>query len=112
MIGANRGYRSNKNEAPLRERMLVSRFHKTKPHRPMPVRTATANTRKSAVRAHVEHIFAEQKARTGLFVRTIGLARATVTIGLANLPYNMCRLGMAMSTGGTSPSEAALRSRR
>ncbi len=93
MIWANRGYRSNKNEALLRERMLVSRIHKKKPpHRPMPVRTATANARKSAVRAHVEHIFAEQKARRGLFVRTIGLARATVTIGLANLVYNMRRL--------------------
>ena len=58
----------------------------------MPVRTARANVRKSAVRAHVEHIFAEQKARMGLFVRTIGLARATTKIGLANLVYNMRRL--------------------
>jgi transposase, IS5 family len=28
----------------------------------------------------------------GLFVRTIGLARATVKIGLTNLVYNMRRL--------------------
>jgi hypothetical protein len=28
----------------------------------------------------------------GLFVRTIGLARATTKIGLANLVYNMRRL--------------------
>ena len=28
----------------------------------------------------------------GLFVRTIGLARATLKIGLANLVYNMRRL--------------------
>ena len=28
----------------------------------------------------------------GLFVRTIGLARATAKIGLANLAYNMRRL--------------------
>lgn len=27
----------------------------------------------------------------GLFVRTIGIARAAVKIGLANLPYNMRR---------------------
>ena len=53
MIWANRGYRSSKNEALLRERMLVSRIHEKKPpHLPMPVRTATANARKSAVRAH------------------------------------------------------------
>ena len=27
-----------------------------------------------------------------LVIRTIGLARATVKIGLANLVYNMCRM--------------------
>ena len=57
----------------------------------MPARTARANAKKSAVR-HVEHVFAEQKARMGLFVRTIGLARATTKIGLANLVHNMRRL--------------------
>ncbi len=86
-------YRSKKNEAMLKGRLLVSRIHRKKPaDRPMPTRTARANTRKSRVRAHVEHIFAEQKARMGLFVRTIGLARATTKIGLANLVYNMRRL--------------------
>jgi transposase, IS5 family len=44
------------------------------------------------VRAHIEHVFAEQKHRMGLFVRTIGLARATIKIGLANLVHNMRRL--------------------
>jgi transposase, IS5 family len=92
-VWADSGYRSRKNEALLRERMLVSRIHRKKPpQRPMPVRTARANAKKSAVRAHIEHIFAEQKARMGLFVRTIGLARATTKIGLANLVHNMRRL--------------------
>ena len=57
----------------------------------MPVRTARANARKSAVRARVEHVFAQQKDRMGLFVRTIGLARAEAKIGLANLAYNLQR---------------------
>ncbi len=61
----------------------------------MPARTARANARKSAVRAHIEHVFAEQKARMGLFVRTIGLARATTKIGFANLVHNMRRLTLA-----------------
>ena len=34
----------------------------------MPKATARANARKSAVRAHVEHVFAQQKDRMGLFV--------------------------------------------
>ena len=73
--------------------MLVSHIHRKKPAgRPMPQRTARANARRSAVRAQVEHVFAEQKARMGLFVRTIGLVRATTKIGLANLVHNMRRL--------------------
>src|SRR4051794_41857408 len=71
--------------------MLVSRIHRKKPpQRPMPANMARANAKKSAVRAHVEHIFAEQKARMGLFVRTIGLARATMKIGLANTWSTTC----------------------
>jgi hypothetical protein len=58
----------------------------------MAERSARANARKSTVRAHIEHVFAEQKARMGLFDRTIGLARATAKIGLANLVTNMRRL--------------------
>jgi IS5 family transposase len=92
-VWADSAYRSKKNEELLHERLLVSRIHRKKPaERPMPARMARANARKSAVRAHVEHVFAEQKARMGLFVRTIGLARATTKIGLANLVHNMRRL--------------------
>jgi IS5 family transposase len=92
-IWADTGYRSRKNQDLLRQRMLKSQIHRKKPaRRPMPERTARANARKSAVRAHIEHVFAEQKARMGLFVRTIGLARATTKIGLANLATNMRRL--------------------
>ena len=92
-VWADSAYRSKRNEDLLSERMLVSRIHRKKPaDRPMPARTARANARKSKVRAQVEHVFAEQKARMGLFVRTIGLARATTKIGLANLVHNMRRL--------------------
>jgi transposase, IS5 family len=92
-VWADTAYRSKKNEELLQERLLVSRIHRKKPaDKAMPARTARANARKSAVRAHIEHIFAEQKARMGLFVRTIGLARATTKIGLANLFHNMRRL--------------------
>jgi transposase, IS5 family len=92
-VWADSAYRSRKNEELLEGRGLVGRLHRKKPKdRSMPSRTARANAKKSAVRAHVEHIFAEQKARMGLFVRTIGLARATTKIGLANLVHNMRRL--------------------
>ena len=50
-----------------------------------------ANNAKSKIRSRVEHVFAEQKDRMGLFVRTIGIARATIKIGMANLVYNIKR---------------------
>jgi transposase, IS5 family len=92
-VWADSAYRSRKNEALLQGRLLVSRIHRKKPaDRPMPAHTAKANARKSKVRAYIEHVFAEEKAGMGLFVRTIGLARATTKIGLANLVHNMRRL--------------------
>jgi transposase, IS5 family len=51
-----------------------------------------ANRAHSRVRSAVETVFAVQKHRFGLVVRTIGLARARVKIGLANLTYNFGRL--------------------
>jgi hypothetical protein len=47
--------------------------------------------RRSRKSARVEHVFAEQKDRMGLFIRTIGIARATTKIGMANLVYNIKR---------------------
>ena len=44
------------------------------------------------LRSRIEHVFAEQKDRMSLFVRTIGITRARIKIGLANLVYNIKRL--------------------
>ena len=85
-------YRSKVNERWLASKGRILRIQHKKPRgRPMLVRTARANARKSTVRARVEHVFAQQKNRMGLFVRTIGLARAGAKIGLANLSYNLQR---------------------
>ena len=58
------------------------------PMKPMPKAMARANAQKSSIRARVEHVFAHQKNRFGLFIRTIGLARAEAKLTLANLAYN------------------------
>ena len=58
----------------------------------MPQHVARANAGKSAIRAAVAHVFAHQKNRFGLFIRTIGLARAEAKLTLANLAYNFDRL--------------------
>ena len=91
-VWADTAYRSAKNEAMLARRGLVSRIHRKKPQgRPMPERTRRANARKSAVRSKVEHVFAHQKGLMGLAVRSIGIARARLKIGLVNLAYNIRR---------------------
>jgi transposase, IS5 family len=58
----------------------------------MPETTRRANALKSIVRSRVEHVFATQKDKMELFVRTIGIARATMKIGMANIVYNVKRL--------------------
>ncbi len=92
-VWADTAYRSQANEAHLADHGLRSRIHRKKPKgKPMPAHIARANGRKSKVRAAVEHVFAHQKGPMGLVVRTIGLARARVKIGLANLVFNMRRM--------------------
>lgn len=91
-VWADTAYRSKKNEAWLDKNGYVSDIHHKKPKgRPMSEAMARANGWRSNIRAFVEHIFAQQKFRIGLFVRTIGIARARTKIGMANLAYNLTR---------------------
>lgn len=92
-VWADSAYRSQRNEKWLASKMLVSRIHRRKPAgKPMPRNIARANAAKSSIRAHVEHVFAHQKNRFALFIRTIGLARAEAKLILANIAYNFDRL--------------------
>lgn len=86
-------YHNQDNEAYLAQKGFRSKLHRKKPKgRAMPKHIYRGNTTKSKIRSHVEHIFAGQKCRMGLFIRTIGLGRAKVKIGFANLAYNFLRL--------------------
>jgi len=92
-VWADTAYRSAANQAFLAKNGFVSRIHRKKPKgRPMPQAMRRTNNAKSKVRARIEHVFAEQKDRMGLFIRTIGIARATTKIGMANIVYNIKRL--------------------
>jgi IS5 family transposase len=91
-VWADTAYRSKKNEEWLEKNGYVSDIHQKKPKgRPMSEATSRANGRRSKTRAFVEHVFAQQKSRMGLFIRTIGIARARTKIGMANLVYNLTR---------------------
>jgi len=49
------------------------------------------NTAKSRIRARVEHIFGRMHQFGGIVIRTIGIMRAKIQIGLLNMTYNMIR---------------------
>ncbi len=71
---------------------FVSKVRRKKPRlKPMPWHIQKSNAGKSVIRSRVEHVFAGQKSQTGLFIRTIGITRTTMRIGLANIVYKMRR---------------------
>ena len=91
-VWADTAYRSAANEMFLNKNGFVSHIHRKKPKgRAMHETMRRANNAKSKIRSRVEHVFAEQKDRMGLFIRTIGIARATTKIGMANLVHNIKR---------------------
>ena len=99
-VWADTAYRSKKNGAFLERGMFKSNIHqRRRPRRPLPEHIARANAKRSAVRSAVEHVFAGQKHRMGLFIRTIGIARARIKIGMANLAYNFQRLAWLEGQG-------------
>ena len=92
-VWADTAYRSAANLALLERLGLKPQFQRKKPRgKKMPAHIARGNATRARVRSRVEHVFAAQKCRLGLIVRTIGMARARVKIGMANLAYNFTRL--------------------
>lgn len=68
-------------------------------HRKLSEHEQQRNRTRSKVRSRVEHVFGVQRQKAGnLIVRTVGLSRATMKIGLRNMAYNMDRLGTLLTT--------------
>jgi transposase, IS5 family len=102
-VWADTAYRSAANLALLERRGLKPQFQRKKPKgRKMPAHIARGNAARARVRSRVEHVFAAQKCRLGLVVRTVGIVRARAKIGLANLAFNFTR--MAWLNGRTAPA--------
>jgi hypothetical protein len=77
----------------LERRGLSERIQFRKPpRRGLSEQQTKANASRARIRSGIKHVFAVQKHRMALFVRTIGLARAQVKISMANLAYNFTRL--------------------
>ena len=102
-VWADTAYRQAANLALLDRRGLKPQFQRKKPRgRKMPAHIARGNATRARVRSRVEHVFAAQKCRLGLIVRTVGMVRARAKIGMANLVYNFTRL--AWLQGRTAPA--------
>jgi IS5 family transposase len=92
-VWADVAYRSAANLLLLARRGLAPQLQRGKPRgRPMPPHIARGNAARARIRVAVEHVFAAQKCRLGLVIRSVGLARARAKLGLANLVTNMRRL--------------------
>lgn len=93
VVWGDTAYRNEENEKFLAEHGFRSQLHRKKPKKkPMLASIQRANRKKSRIRVYIEHVFAAQKERMSLFIRTIGLERAKIKMALANFSYNMQRL--------------------
>jgi IS5 family transposase len=96
-IYADSAYRSADHEKQLAEDKIESQIcEKGVKNHPLTEEQKKSNHEKSKVRSRVEHVFGAQAVMQGDFVRTIGIKRAKVKIGLINLTYNMVRLGQLL----------------
>jgi IS5 family transposase len=92
-VYADSAYRSKEREAELAEQNIQSHIcEKGSRGHPLNEEQKADNHQKSKVRSRVEHIFGAQAQMGGHWVRTIGLLRAKIKIGMMNLAYNMMRL--------------------
>jgi IS5 family transposase len=93
-VWADSAYRSDEQEQSLETSQHQSRIHeRAYRNKPLTEAQARSNTEKSRVRVRVEHVFgAMENEMGGLFLRSIGAARAAVGMGLMNLTYNLKRV--------------------
>jgi len=100
-VYADSAYRSADKETWLEKQNIKSQIiEKAYRNTPLTEIQQQTNREKSSIRVRVEHIFGAQSQMGGHFVRTIGVARAAVKIGMMNVAYNMRRLTQLLKIDG------------
>lgn len=99
-VWADSAYRSQEQELRLAERQHHSQIHeRAYRNAPLSEDQQASNQAKSRIRARVEHIFGHlENSMGGMFLRSIGLARAKVGVALMNLAYNLQRIEVLIRT--------------
>lgn len=91
-VWADGAYFNEEQERKLQENGYASRIINRTKNFPEHSSIHRENSRRSKIRKRVEHAFGfMQNSMKGKFIRTVGLIRATMKIGLMNLIYNLCR---------------------
>jgi len=95
-LHADSAYTGENFEKALRKARMKNKIHeKGYRGKPLTAKQKRSNTRKSRVRARVEHVFGFlHQATGGLIIRTVGKRRAETKIGLMNLTYNLSRYSL------------------
>lgn len=90
---ADSAYSGEETEGMVGKAEMINQIHeKGYRNNPLTEIQKEGNRKKSKVRARVEHIFGfVENSMKGSLIRTIGIARAQMNIGLTNLTYNICR---------------------
>ena len=93
-VWADSAYRSTEQEPALQMSEHTSQINERAYRgKPLTEGQEISNKAKSRVRARVEHVFGHmENSMGGIFVRTIGIARAKVGVTLMNLAYNLSRM--------------------
>jgi IS5 family transposase len=99
-VYADRGYAKRAREVELKSQGYRAQIQrKGEVDRPLSQAQQRRNHRIAKQRAHGEHIFARLAQLGGKYLRTIGLARAKVQIGLKATVHNLQRLSRLMERG-------------
>jgi IS5 family transposase len=93
-VWADSAYRSDEQEQSFAGSQHESRIHeRAYRNKPLTAAQGISNTAKSRIRARVEDVFgAMENDMGGIFVRSVGAARAKVGVGLMTLTYNLKRI--------------------
>ncbi|CAN5918269.1 hypothetical protein BH11BAC7_BH11BAC7_16030 [soil metagenome] len=93
VLHADSAYTGEEQEKTIGKYKMKNKVHeKGYRNSPLTDEQKATNKEKSKTRARVEHVFGfMEQSMNGLFIRSVGIVRATGIIGLINLTYNLFR---------------------
>jgi IS5 family transposase len=97
-LHADSAYTGEEQENTIEKHKMKNKVHeKGYRNNPLTDEQKISNKEKSKTRARVEHVFGfMEQSMNGLFIRSVGIIRATGIIGLINLTYNLFRYEQAI----------------